>query len=83
MKDQPRPFVIHGVQHIFYPPDTLERWPDDNRASRLVFITKDLAEETVRRHFKPFIGEAASVPIAKFVEIPAATTERTSRSRGH
>lgn len=59
VKDQPKPFVIHGVQHIFYPPDTLQRWPTDNRASRLVFITKDLAEATVRRHFKPFIGEAA------------------------
>ena len=45
VKDQPRPFVIHGVQHIFYPPDTLQRWPNDNRASRLVFITKDLAED--------------------------------------
>lgn len=58
IKDQPKPFVIHGVQHIFYPPDTLQAWPGESRASRLVFITKDLAETTVRRHFKPFIGEA-------------------------
>ena len=66
VKDQSQPFVIHGVQHIFYPPDTLQRWPSDSRNSRLVFITKDLPEDTVRRHFKPFIGEAAraGVPAA-------------------
>lgn len=58
IKDQPRPFVVHGVQHIFYPPDTLKDWKGDVRLSRLVLITKDLPETTVRRHFKPFVGEA-------------------------
>ncbi len=58
IKDQPRPFVVHGVQHIFYPPDTLQNWKGDDRKSRIVFITKDLPEMTVRRHFKPFVGEA-------------------------
>ena len=58
IKDQPRPFVVHGVQHIFYPPDTLQDWPSADRRSRLVFITKDLPESLVRRHFKPFVGEA-------------------------
>ena len=61
VKDQPKPFVVHGVQHIFYPPDTLEKWPSADRTSRLVFITKDLPESLVRRHFKPFVGVAASV----------------------
>jgi G3E family GTPase len=60
IKDQPNPFVIHGVQHMFYPPDTLQRWPSESRTSRLVFITKDLPETTLRRHFKPFLGEAIS-----------------------
>jgi G3E family GTPase len=58
IKDQPRPFVVHGVQHIFYPPDTLKGWKGEDRRSRIVFITKDLPEATVRRHFKPFVGEA-------------------------
>ncbi|MDX2156730.1 MAG: GTP-binding protein [Hyphomicrobiaceae bacterium] len=58
IKDQSRPFVVHGVQHIFYPPDTLKSWKGDDRRSRIVFITKDLPETTVRRHFKPFVGEA-------------------------
>ena len=58
VKDQPKPFVVHGVQHIFYPPDTLQAWPGADRRSRLVFITKDLPESLMRRHFKPFVGEA-------------------------
>ena len=62
IKDQPKPFVVHGVQHIFYPPDTLKAWPSNqsgiDRRSRLVFITKDLPESLVRRHFKPFVGVA-------------------------
>ncbi len=62
---QSKPFVVHGVQHIFYPPDTLERWPGQDRASRLVFITKDLPEASVRRHFTPFIGEAAAPVVAQ------------------
>ena len=59
IKDQPKPFVVHGVQHIFYPPDTLDKWPSADHTSRLVFITKDLPESLVRRHFKPFVGVAA------------------------
>jgi G3E family GTPase len=58
IKEQPNPFVVHGVQHIFYPPDTLKTWKGDERSSRVVFITKDLPEGTVRRHFKPFVGDA-------------------------
>ena len=57
VKDQTKPFVVHGVQHIFYPPETLERWPGEDRRSRIVFITKDLPEDSVRKHFRPFIGE--------------------------
>ncbi len=50
------PIVVHGVQHIFYPLDRLERWPGADRRSRFVFITKELDADLVRRHFKPFLG---------------------------
>ena len=46
--DEPLPFVVHGVQHMFYPPTTLDDWPSDERRSKFVFITKDLDEDTVR-----------------------------------
>jgi G3E family GTPase len=42
-----RPAVIHGVQHVFHPLQWLERWPSDDRRTRLVFITRDVERETV------------------------------------
>jgi G3E family GTPase len=40
-----RPAVIHGVQHMFHAPGFLERWPSDDRRSRLIFIARDLPRE--------------------------------------
>jgi G3E family GTPase len=59
---QPKPFVVHGVQHIFYPPDTLKDWPKlangtPDKRSRFVFITKDLPRASIVKHLAPFIGE--------------------------
>ena len=54
-----RPVVVHGVQHIFHPTAQLERWPDDDRRTRLVFITRDLPEKTVQELFGAFIGTVA------------------------
>ncbi|MCX7296319.1 MAG: GTP-binding protein [Hyphomicrobiales bacterium] len=53
------PVVVHGVQHVFHPTAQLERWPDEDRRTRLVFITKDLPERTVRELFEAFLGAAA------------------------
>jgi G3E family GTPase len=53
------PVVVHGVQHVFHPPARLERWPDDDHRSRLVFITRDLPERTVREMFEAFLGSIA------------------------
>jgi len=35
-----RPAVLHGVQHIFHAPAWLERWPSEDRRSRIVFIAR-------------------------------------------
>jgi G3E family GTPase len=53
------PVVVHGVQHVFHPTARLERWPDGDHRTRLVFITRDLPERTVRELFEAFIGNAA------------------------
>jgi G3E family GTPase len=50
-----QPVVIHGVQHLFHPPSTLEAWPDADRCSRIVFITQDLDETRVRQVLGPFL----------------------------
>jgi G3E family GTPase len=53
------PVVVHGVQHVFHPTARLDRWPDDDHRSRLVFITCDLPERTVRALFEAFLGAPA------------------------
>ena len=45
------PVVVHVVQHLAHPPVELAAWPDQNRASRLVFITRGIAERHVRDLF--------------------------------
>ena len=33
-----RPAVLHGVQHVVHPPQWLDRWPSEDRRTRIVFI---------------------------------------------
>jgi G3E family GTPase len=54
--DLEHPVVIHGVQHVFHPPVTLDAWPDSDRRTRMVFITNDLPEGFVRKMFEAFTG---------------------------
>lgn len=42
------PVMVQFVQHLAHPPAELESWPDGNRQSRLVFITRNISEEQVR-----------------------------------
>jgi G3E family GTPase len=53
------PVVVHGVQHVFHPTARLEGWPDDDHRTRLVFITRDLPERTLRELFEAFLGAPA------------------------
>ena len=53
------PVVVHGVQHVFHPTARLPHWPDDDHRTRLVFITRDLPERTVRQLFEAFMGAPA------------------------
>jgi G3E family GTPase len=41
------PTVIHGVQKAFHPPTELAAWPDADRRTRLVFITRGYGQEIV------------------------------------
>jgi G3E family GTPase len=45
------PVVVQGVQHIMHPAVKLDRWPSDDRQSRLVFITRRIEEQTIRALF--------------------------------
>lgn len=57
-----RPVVIHGVQHLFHPPATIPAWPDDNRQSRIVFITRDLGREVIEQTLNAL--QKAEPPVA-------------------
>lgn len=56
--DPSRPLVVHGVQHVFHPPVRLAAWPDDNHATRMVFILMDLPPAFVEGLWRAFTGEA-------------------------
>ncbi|MEL7043180.1 MAG: GTP-binding protein [Pseudomonadota bacterium] len=43
-----KPVIVHGVQHIFHPLVTLDKWPSGDQRSRIVFITRGIEEETLR-----------------------------------
>ena len=53
------PRVIHAVQHTIYPAATLASWPDADRNTKLVFITRDLDEAFVRQTLHGFVSEAS------------------------
>ncbi len=57
LKDHDRPVVLHGVQHVLYPPTELAAWPDADRRSRFVFITADLEPEFVAQLLNNFTAE--------------------------
>lgn len=45
----PRPVVIHGVQHVVYPPEYLPRWPEGMPRGWLVFIARDLTRGAIEK----------------------------------
>jgi G3E family GTPase len=55
LRGRPVPVVIHGVQHIFYPPVELPAWPDADRRSKIVFITRDIARQTIEDSLHAFL----------------------------
>lgn len=46
-RDSEQPLAVHGVQHVFHPPAPLPAWPDADRRTRIVFITRDLARAAI------------------------------------
>jgi len=55
-----KPMVIHGVQHLFHPPESLPAWPDEDRRSRIVFITRDLPPNLIEALMAVMMEEKTS-----------------------
>ena len=56
LQSESTPVLIHGVHHVFHPPVQLRAWPDADRRSKIVFITRDLERHTIE-------DSLASVPL--------------------
>jgi G3E family GTPase len=54
-----QPVVVHGVQHLFHPPARLPAWPDADRRSRFVFITRDVPRADLEKTLAAFRSDAA------------------------
>ena len=50
----PGPVLVNGVQHLVHPPAHLDRWPDEDRRSRLVVISSGLDREEIGRSLHAF-----------------------------
>jgi G3E family GTPase len=57
LSDNPeKPVVIHGVQHVFHPPQRLDAWPDADHSTRIVFIVRDIEPDHLRGLWAAFSG---------------------------
>jgi len=45
------PVVVQFMQHLAHPPIELQAWPDDDRQSRVAFVTRGVEEKTVHDLF--------------------------------
>jgi G3E family GTPase len=49
-----KPYAVQAVQTVVSEPVALDAWPDDDRRSRLVFITRGIDAADIRRTFAAF-----------------------------
>ena len=57
------PVVVNGVQHTIHPPEHLDRWPDEDRRSRIVFITKGIRPGELLGSLEAFRGLLGAPPL--------------------
>jgi len=55
-----RPVVVQGVGHVFHPPVTLDRWPSEDRGTRIVFITRNIDAGKIKALFQAVGGIGAA-----------------------
>lgn len=77
-----RAAVIHGVQHVFHPVAWLDSWPDSDRRSRIVFITRRIPSVAIEKLLdaldldRQLGGPATAMARTDQVPAPALATGR-------
>jgi G3E family GTPase len=61
VEGEPGPVILQAAQHVIHPPVTLESWRDADRSTRIVFITRNIARESVESLFVA-VGALAARP---------------------
>lgn len=73
LSDAPeRPLVIHGVQHVFHPPERLSAWPSADQRTRIVFITRGIDLEAIEDTLRVFERRGQRTPRSQ----PIPSTDR-------
>ncbi len=62
------PVVLNGVQHIIHPPEHLDKWPDEDRRTRIIFITKRIRAEELLDSLQAFRGLLGARPFPLHTE---------------
>src|SRR5205823_14531596 len=87
-----RPAVLHGVQHVFHSPTWLERWPSDDRRSRIVLITRRIPRgwveallDAIEAEVEEVESNSAGRPGTREARIrdPSTPTTEFGMIRGH
>ena len=56
------PVLLNGVQHIVHPPEHLGEWPDEDRRSRIIFISRGIRSEELLGSLEAFRGIIGAGP---------------------
>ena len=60
LRGEPTPLVVHAVQNVLHPPVRLAAWPSEDRTTRIVFITRNIAPAAIQSSLNMLAtGEAA------------------------
>ncbi|MDP2240222.1 MAG: GTP-binding protein [Burkholderiales bacterium] len=77
------PVVIHAVQTLIHEPQTLENWPDEERRSRLVFITRDMPREAIEATLDVLRWQGASRQPRQMLDPQAYAKFRAAMEKFH